>query len=118
MSAQRSNRPLGWLTFGTGGFLVAFLLPVQVFLYGIAIPLGLVPDPGYKGTLELLQQPLTKLYLFFVVTLALFHAAYRIKDTLADTLYMRPLDTALGYLCYGGAIAGAIAAIAVLWNVP
>jgi len=28
------------------------------------------------------------------------------------------MDTALAYLCYGGAIAGTIAAIAVLWNVP
>ena len=118
MPAHRSNRPLGWLAFGTGGFLVAFLLPIQVFLYGIAIPLGLIPDPGYKGTLELLQQPLTKLYLFFLVSLAFFHAAYRIKDTLADMLWMRQMDTALAYLCYGGAIAGTIAAIAVLWNVP
>ena len=118
MSAQRSNRPLGWLAFGTGGFLVAFLLPVQVFLYGIAIPLGLVHDPGYQGTLELLQNPLTRLYLFFLIVFALFHAAYRIKDTLADMLCMRALDKALWGLCYGGAIAGSLYMIALLWYVP
>jgi fumarate reductase subunit D len=118
MPAHRSNRPLGWLAFGTGGFLVAFLLPIQVFIYGIAIPLGLIPDPGYKGTLELLQQPLTKLYLFFLVSLAFFHAGYRIKDTIADMLSMRQLDTVLAFLCYGGALAGTIAAIVILWNVP
>jgi fumarate reductase subunit D len=118
MSANRSNRPLGWLVFGAGGFLVAFMLPIQVFLYGIAIPLGLIRDPGYQGTLELLQHPLTKLYLFILVSLAFFHAAYRIKDTIADTLWMRQLDTVLAYLCYGGALAGTIAAIVVLWNAP
>jgi len=118
MPAHRSNRPLGWLVFGTGGFLVAFLLPVQVFLYGIAVPLGLVPDPGYKSTLELLRQPLTRIYLFVVLAFAFFHAAYRIKDTLADMLDMRKIDIVLAYICYGGAVVGTIAALWLLYWVP
>jgi len=118
MAALRSNRPLGWLAFGTGGFLVAFLLPVQVFLYGIAIPLGLVPDPGYQSTFELLRQPLTRVYLFVLLALAFFHAAYRIKDTVADMLDMRKVDIVLAYLCYGGAVAGTIGALWLLYWVP
>jgi succinate dehydrogenase subunit D len=118
MPVHRSNRPLGWLVFGTGGFLVAFLLPAQIFLYGIAIPLGLVPDPGYQSTLELLRQPLTRIYLFVMLAFALFHAAYRMKDTLADMLDMRKIEIVLAYLCYGGAVAGTVAALWLLYWVP
>ncbi len=112
--AHRSNRPLGWLLFGTGGFLVAFFLPVHVLLYGLLMPLGFVPDPGYQATLELLRAPLTRIYLFFLLTLAFFHAGYRIRDMLG----VRQLDVVLAALCYGGAIAGTIAAFVLLVTVP
>ena len=118
MSAHRSNRPLGWLAFGTGGFLIAFLLPIQVFLYGIAIPLGFIPDPGYQATLDLLRQPLTRIYLFVLLAFAFFHAAYRIKDTLVDTLDVRKIEIVLAYLCYIGAAVGTIAALWLLYWVP
>jgi fumarate reductase subunit D len=118
MSAHRSNRPLGWLAFGTGGFLIAFLLPIQVFLYGIAIPLGLIADPGYQSTLDLLRQPLTRIYLFVLISFALFHAAYRAKDTLVDILDVRKIEIVFAYLCYGGAIVGTVAALWLLYWVP
>src|SRR5260370_7474329 len=98
--AHRSNRPLGWLLFGTGGFLVAFFLPVHVLLYGLLMPLGFVPDPGYQATLELLRAPLTRIYLFFLLTLAFFHAGYRIRHTLCATLGVPPLTAALPPLSY------------------
>src|SRR5260370_38430517 len=115
--ANRSNRPLGWLLFGTGGFLVAFFLPVHVLLYGLLMPLGFVPDPGYQSTLELLHAPLTRIYLFFLLTLAFFHAGYRIRDTLCDMLGVRQLDVVLAALCYGGAIARTIATFVLLVTV-
>jgi succinate dehydrogenase subunit D len=118
MAAHRSNRPLGWLLFGTGGFLVAFFLPVHVLLYGLLIPLGFVPDPGYQATLELLHAPLTRIYLFFLLALAFFHAGYRIRDTLCDMLGVRQLDVVLAALCYGGAIAGTTATFVLLVTVP
>jgi fumarate reductase subunit D len=118
MAAHRSNRPLGWLLFGTGGFLVAFFMPVHVLLYGLLMPLGFVADPGYQATLELLRAPLTRIYLFFLLTLAFFHAGYRIRDTLCDMLGVRQLDVVLAALCYGGAIAGTIAAFVLLVTVP
>jgi fumarate reductase subunit D len=118
MPAHRSNRPLGWLAFGTGGFLIAFLLPIQIFLYGIAIPLGLISDPGYQSTLDLLRQPLTRIYLFVLIALAFFHAAYRAKDTLVDILDIRKIEVVVAYLCYGGAVVGSIAALWLLYWVP
>jgi|SRR5215469_12949246 succinate dehydrogenase subunit D len=118
MAVHRSNRPLGWLAFGTGGFIIAFLLPIQIFLYGIAIPLGFVPDPGYQSTLDLLRQPFTRIYLFVLITLAFFHAAYRAKDTLVDVLDIRKIEIVVAYLCYGGAIVGSIAALWLLYWVP
>ena len=118
MSAKRSNRPFAWMLFGTGGFIVAFFLPIQILIYGFAIPLGWVPNPGYDGTLALLRLPLERLYLAVLIIFCFWHAGYRIRDTIADAFSMRAVDVVLAAICYGGAIVGTIATIALLWNVP
>lgn len=115
MTARKSHRPLPWLAFGTGGFLVAFLLPIHVLIYGLLIPLGIVTDPGYISTLHLLQAPLTRVYLFILITLALLHAAYRLKDLVCDLLGTRHLETLMGVIFYSGVLAGTIAAIVLLF---
>ena len=88
MTEHRSNRPLPWLLFGIGGFLAAFLFPVHIFLYGIAMPLGWLHDPGYQSTLDLLRLPLTRVYLGILLILAFWHAFYRIRD-----IQMHPLPS-------------------------
>jgi fumarate reductase subunit D len=77
MSAKRSNEPIVWFLFGTGGFFAAFFLPIHILLYGILFPLGALHDPGYGPTFALLQNPLTRIYLFLLVTFCFFHAAHR-----------------------------------------
>lgn len=118
MSAKRSNEPAVWMLFGIGGFLVAFLLPVQIFLYGIAFPLKWLPDPGYAGTLSLAGDVLTRIYLVVLVFFALFHAAHRIRLTMGDVLQMRHLNTALGVLLYGAALAGSIITLVLAIRLP
>ena len=117
-SAKRSNEPIVWFLFGTGGFLAAYFLPVHVLFYGILFPFGLLPDPGYAKTLALLAHPLTRIYLFVLLTFCFFHAAHRMRLTLSDVLNMRHLNTILAFLCYGGAIAGTICTIWLLAVVP
>jgi fumarate reductase subunit D len=118
MTANRSNRPLPWLLFGVGGFLTAFLFPIQILLYGIAMPLGWLPDPGYQGTLELVHLPLTRIYLGILLILAFWHAFYRIRDTICDAFDVRQLDILIAAVCYAGAIAGTIATVVILLRVP
>jgi len=118
MSAHRSNRPLAWLLFGTGGFLVAFFFPIHIFLTGFAEPLGLVPTPSRASMLTLLEHPLTRLYLAALLIFAFWHAAYRLRDLICDALDLRRLDTVVVSLCYAGATLGTLATLWLLVCVP
>jgi fumarate reductase subunit D len=118
MAAHRSNRPLAWLTFGTGGFLVAFFFPIHILLTGFLVPLGLVPDPGRASMLHLLEHPLTQIYLAVLLIFAFWHAAYRLRDLICDMLDIRQLDTVVMALCYSAAAVGSIATIVLLVQVP
>ncbi len=118
MAAHRSNRPLAWMTFGIGGFLVAFFFPIHILLTGFLLPLGFLPDPGQASLLRLLEHPLTQIYLAFLLIFAFWHAAYRLRDLICDMLHIRQLDTVVMALCYAAATAGSIATIALLVQVP
>ncbi len=117
MTAHRSHRPLAWLLFGTGGFLVAFFFPIHILLT-ILQPLGLVPDPGQASMLELLRNPLTRLYLAVLLIAAFWHAAYRLRDTICDAFGVRQIDVLIVSLCYAGATIASIATIVLLVRVP
>ncbi|MGH7931600.1 MAG: fumarate reductase subunit FrdD [Candidatus Binataceae bacterium] len=118
MSAHRSNEPVVWFLFGTGGFVAAFLLPVQIFLFGIAFPLGWLPDPGFKETLALSSHVLTRIYLLLLVSFCLFHAAHRIRLTLGDVLDLRHLNSTMGALLYGAAAVGTLVALVMVIMIP
>ena len=53
--ATRRLEPLAWLLFSAGGVLAALVLPVLVFLFGLAFPLGWLPAPSYAHLLALVQ---------------------------------------------------------------
>jgi fumarate reductase subunit D len=118
MPAKRSNEPIVWFLFGVGGFFAAFFLPIHILLYGLLFPLGALHDPGYGRTLSLLENPLTRIYLFLLLGFCFFHAAHRMRHALSDVLDMRHLDLILAFLFYGGALIGTIAAICLLVTVP
>ncbi len=118
MTAHRSNRPLAWLLFGTGGFLVAFFFPIHIFLTGFAEPLGFVPTPSRASMLTLLEHPLTRIYLAVLLIFAFWHAAYRMRDMICDALDLRQLDTVIVAFCYAGATIGTIVTIVLLVCVP
>jgi succinate dehydrogenase subunit D len=60
------------------------------------------------------QNPITKLILFGVCVLALFHWAHRFRYTLYDGLQLKRLSSAIIVLCYGGAVVGSVLAGLVL----
>lgn len=116
--AKRSNEPFLWSLFSSGGMIAALVFPILLFLFGLAFPLGWLDAPSYKGLLALVRHPLARLALFGLCSLPLFHGAHRFRFTLYDGLQIKHLTGVIIVLCYGSAVAGAILAGYILWNIP
>jgi fumarate reductase subunit D len=106
----KSSEPLWWSLFGAGGVISAMLLPVTLILIGIAVPAGWVTE---QGLYELVRHPLTRLYLFVVISLSLFHGAHRTLFTLVD-LGLKSMRRALAVILHIGAFAGTVLAAVIL----
>ena len=116
--AKRSFEPFLWLLFSAGGVLAALMIPVLLFLFGVAFPLGWLAPPSHGHLLSLIGHPLARVVLFLLCMLSLFHWAHRFRYTLYDGLQIKHLNEVINLLCYGGAVGGSIAAGYVLWQVP
>jgi fumarate reductase subunit D len=116
--AKRSIEPLLWLLFSAGGVLAALLIPILLLLFGVVFPLGWLSPPSYQHLLAVLRHPLTRVVLFLLCMLGLFHWAHRFRYTLYDGLQIKHLNELINLLCYGGAIAGSVVAGYLLWQFP
>jgi len=116
--SKRQIEPLFWILFSAGGVLSALVIPVLLFLFALAIPLGWLPAPSYEHLLAGLRHPAVRAALFLVCALSLFHWAHRFRYTLYDGLQIKHLNELIYLVCYGGAIAGSAAAGYSLWQVP
>lgn len=114
---KRPIEPLLWLLFSAGGMASAMLMPAFVFLFGLAFPLGWLAPTNYEYLHTLIVHPVTRIVLFGVCMLSLFHWAHRFKYTLYDGLQVQHLNEMINTFCYGGAIVGTLAAAYVLWRV-
>src|ERR1700674_4441878 len=101
----KSNEPIWWSLFSAGGVVAALLVPVHIFLTGIAWPLGILPGDflEFSRMKMLISQPLVRLVCFIIITLPLFHWAHRFRFTLLD-LGLKSIHTLIEVLCYGSAI--------------
>ena len=111
-------KPLMWTLFGAGGTVAALLFPVHVFLTGIAYPMDWLAAPSYATIVDLLTHPLTRIYLFVVICLPLFHGVHRFRYTLYDTFQVRHLGGIIAVVCYGSALIGTLFAARLLWSAP
>lgn len=116
MMAKRSAEPVLWMLFSAGGVLSALLLPSIVGLFGLAFPLGWLAPPDHEHLLGVLRHPLTRVVLFFLCVLSLFHWAHRFRYTLYDGLQIKHLNELVNLFCYGGAIVGSVWAAYLLWR--
>ena len=114
---NRETEPIFWTLFSAGGVVAALFLPAQLFLFGIAVPLGWVHVPTHAGMLALLQSPITRIYLLTVCSLPLFHFAHRFRYTLYDWLQIKHLNEMVFAGCYGVAAIGTLAAAYLLARV-
>jgi fumarate reductase subunit D len=116
--AKKSIEPLLWTAFSAGGVVAALVLPVLVLLFGVMIPLDWCHKPTHEHLLALVHHPVTRIGLFVVFALALFHGAHRFRFTLYDGLQIKHLNEVINLVCYGGAIVGSVVALYLLWMVP
>ncbi|MFG1710161.1 fumarate reductase subunit FrdD [Nonomuraea sp. M3C6] len=112
---KRTLEPYLWLLFSGGGVVAAFVLPVLVLLFGVLMPLGVVDWPTAEHLRALLDNVLVRLALLAVVVLCLFHAAHRIRFTSEELLGIARFDLVIAMICYGGAVAGGIAAALLMF---
>jgi fumarate reductase subunit D len=115
--SKRPIEPFLWMLFSAGGVLSALLMPSLVFLFGVAFPLGWLSPPSHAQLSAVVSHPLTRLALFVLCTLSLFHWAHRFRYTLYDGLQIKHLNEVINLLCYGGAIVGSVAAAYLLLRV-
>ena len=100
--------------FSAGGVLAAVFLPILVLLFGLAFPLGWLDPPDHEHLLAVLTNPLTFVVLLGSFVLMLVHSAHRFRYTLYDGLQIKHKRT-VAVLCYGTAVLGSAATLAVLW---
>jgi len=90
-----------WAIFSGGGFIAAFLLPILIYVVGIAYPLGLWPVTNGDPTSAILtHHHIGTLFLFVTVGGSLFHGIYRFQSTLTELGLARAKKAleAIGYL--------------------
>lgn len=110
--------PFLWTLFTAGGTLAALLLPIHLFLNGLAFPLGWLEGPAYESLLALVKHPLARIYLFVLLSLSLFHWAHRFRYTLYDGLKLKHLTELIAVICYGSALVGTAVTAYTLWSLP
>ncbi len=114
--ARSSSEPFLWTLFSAGGVVAALLVPVHLFLFGVAFPLGWLHAPSYEHMTALAGAVSIRIYLFLLCSLALFHWAHRFRYTLYDGLQVKHLNEVIFTLCYGGALVGTVLAGYLLWS--
>src|SRR5260370_15591471 len=93
--SQLRLEPLLWILFSAGGIVAAFLIPVHLFLQGIAFPLGWAKSPDYATTAALVAHRLVRLDLFVLLSVPPFHFAHPIPYTLYSRLRNKQLNQRL-----------------------
>ncbi len=110
-----------WFMFAQGGVLTALLIPVHVLVQGILGPLDLVPvvDRHYDTWVNVLGNPLVKLYILVLVFFAFLHFAHRLRYLLVDLGVKQAKSLPAQAVFYGGALLiTAVAAWIVLTTAP
>ncbi len=116
--ANKPMEPFLWALFSAGGVVSAFFIPIHLFLFGLAAPLGWLDPPAYERLFSLVRHPAGRIYLFVFCSLPLFHWAHRFRYSLYDGLQIKHLNELINSFCYGGAVAGTAAAAWLLWSIP
>jgi len=107
----RTSEPFWWFLFIGGATIAALFVPVHIVITGAASWLGEALE--YERVLSLASHPLSKLYLFVLISLPLLHWAHRFRFTVVD-LGLKANRRVVAAACYGSAIIGSVLTAMVL----
>ncbi len=111
----RPREPLLWALFSTGGMLAALFLPALVAVLFVAVPAGWLPTMPHDALAGLILHPVTRVLLFLLVMVCLFHGAHRFRFTLYDGMQLYHLNPLIAFLTYGMAVVLSAATAVMLW---
>jgi succinate dehydrogenase subunit D len=105
-----------WFLFAQGGVIAAILIPVHVLVQGILGPLGIVHvvDRHYDTWIQVLGNPIVKLYLLVLIALPFFHFAHRLRYLLVDFGLAAAKSVPAQVVFYGAAVLVSLVTIWVL----
>ncbi len=103
----RSNEPIWYLPFSLGLGATALFVPALILITGFLFPWLRSHDS--KLVQDLINHPLTRVFLFVVVFLSFFTWAHRLRMILID-LGVTGGQMIIAVLCYGSAIVGTVLA--------
>lgn len=105
-----------WFLFAQGGVIAALLVPVHVLVQGILGPLGVVHvvDRHYDTWVNVLGNPLVKLYLLVLIAFPFFHFAHRLRYFVVDLGVHAAKGMPAQVLFYGGAVLVTLVTIWIL----
>lgn len=104
--------PVIWLLFGAGILVGTLLLPGYLLTWGLAGPLGLLPEGAlaYDRVHAIASNPLGRLVLLALIALPLWKGAHHLRALFADWLGHGP-DGLIGSLLYAVAVVGSVLGI-------
>ena len=112
----RSAKAVPWFLFAAGGTVLAFILPVMIFVTGLAPAVGLFSGAlSYDTMNAFVGNWLIKLFLLGIIVLALWHAAHRLRVCAHD--FGIRADTAVAWVLYSLAALGSAATVIALLRV-
>ena len=114
---KKSIEPFWWAFFGVGGALSALFIPVLLAINGLAVPLGWIAVPEHTQVLDLLELPVTRIFVFALISLSLLHWAHRFRFTLYDGLQVKHLNELIAIMCYGTALLITCLTGYTLWQI-
>jgi fumarate reductase subunit D len=105
-----------WFMFAQGGGIAALFIPVHILVQGILGPLGVVPvvDRHYDTWINILGNPIVKLYLLTLIAVPFFHFAHRLRYLLVDFGVEGAKSTWVQVIFYGAAVVVTIITIWIL----
>jgi fumarate reductase subunit D len=111
-----SHKAPFWFLFAGGGTIVAFVLPIMIFMTGLAPALGIFSDAwSYEGMRSFVEGWFVKLVLFGIITLAAWHAAHRLRVVAHD--FGIRADSAVAVVVYGLAALATLLCLIALWRI-
>src|SRR5207253_9250535 len=104
--AKQSNEAVLWSLFSAGGVVAALLIPVHLFLFARAFPLGWLRPPSYEHMMMLLRMPWVRIYHFLRCSVSLFLRDHRLRSRMYDGVLQWQLHELIFTSCTVCAVSG------------